>query len=163
VDNSKSSIKFAGEHAENPFKGAFESWKANIQFDATKLEESALDVTIDTASAKTGNAMYDGTLPTADWFDVKETPNARFISKSITRVPDGSYRADGTLTIRGVSKPFTLPFTLDPKDAAGKEVQANAVFSIDRLAFDVGKQSDGKAEWVGRDIDISLHIVAFRL
>lgn len=163
VEPSKSSIQFAGKHAENPFKGAFENWQAKINFDAQKLEASSLDVTVDTASAKTGNAMYDGTLPSADWFDVSKTNTATFVSKNIERVPDGSYRANGTLTIRGISKPFTLPFTLDPADASGKEVSANAVVSLDRLDFDLGKQSDSAADWVTRDIDISVHIVALRL
>jgi len=163
VDTQKSSIRFSGEHAETPFKGAFEEWQASISFDPEKLETSKLDVTIDTKSAKTGNAMYDGTLPSEDWFDVEAYPHARFVSESIERAKDGSYNAKGTLTIRDVTKPFTLPFTLKDVDATGKKAEANAAFKINRLSFDLGKESDGSADWVSRDIDVRLYIVAVRL
>ncbi len=162
VDSKQSRITFSGEHAENQFKGEFKAWHATILFDAKHLESSALDVSIDTGSAETGNRMYDETLPTKDWFDSEQHPQARFKSTSITRAQDGSFVAKGELTIRNIVKPIMLPFTLEPNNAESNEVHAKATLKIDRLAFAIGKESDEKAEWVSRDIGMQLYIVALK-
>lgn len=156
----KSSIAFRGTHAAEPFSGSFTKWTATIQFDPANLNTSRLEVTIDTASATTGNKMYDGTLPSADWFDAKKFPQARFVSTRIEKTADGSFIATGDLTIRDVTLPITLPFTLTPADAATPHVRANASVTLDRLAFKIGAQSDANAEWVGREIAVTITLEA---
>jgi len=160
VDAAQSKISFAGEHAGTAFKGQFEKWTAAIEFDAANLPASRIDVTVETASAKTGNAMYDGTLPSADWFASDRFPQARFISTAITQNADGSYLAKGNLTIRDVTKPVEFTFTLSPPDASTPAVNADAKFSLERLAFGIGQESDPKAEWVSANIALELHVVA---
>lgn len=152
VDKTQSRIEFSGTHAGKPFKGAFGTWDAAIKFDDANLAASSVKVTIDTASAKTGDAMYDGTLPTADWFDVKNYPQAIFISESITKRPDGSYNAKGQLTIRGKAVPVTFDFALS--DLAAPPVKTTFTLTLDRLAHDIGMKSDAKAEWVSKEIPI---------
>ena len=55
----------------------------------------------------------------------------------------GRYVAAGVLTIRGVAKPLTLPFTLAITGAAAK---MNAAVQLNRLAFGVGQ-----GEWKATD------------
>lgn len=159
VDTKASKIAFSGTHADTPFSGNFEEWTAVLSFDAGDLENSKFIATFNTASAKTGNAMYDGTLPQADWFDVKNHPQATFTTTAIAAKPDGSgYSATGDLTIRGVTKPVQFDFTLS--DLAQSPVTAKATLTINRLDFDIGKKSDASAEWVSRDITLTLDITA---
>lgn len=159
VDHKNSKIEFSGTHAGDPFKGAFGTWTALIRFDPADLAGSNIVATFDTASAKTGNSMYDGTLPQADWFDVKNHPQATFASTAISAKEDGSgYTATGDLTLRGVTKPVSFDFTLGA--LAETPVTAKASFTIDRLDFDIGKKSDAKAEWVSREIVLTLDITA---
>lgn len=157
VDYKNSKITFSGTHADNAFTGTFGTWKALIRFDPADLAGSQITATFDTNTARTGNSMYDGTLSQADWFDVKNHPQATFTSTTLTAKEDGSgYTATGDLTLRGITKPVSFDFTLG--DLAQVPTTAKASFSIDRLDFDIGKKSDAPAEWVGREIVLTLDI-----
>lgn len=155
VNYSDSKIGFSGTHAGNAFTGQFETWNADINFDENDFDSSSVSVTFNTASAKTGNTMYDGTLPAADWFDVQNHPEAKFQSTSFTKHDDG-YSVTGDLTIRNITHSITFDFQLNDSTPT----IMTATFPIDRLQFDIGKKSDGSAEWVGREIIINLNISA---
>ncbi len=157
VDPAKSAIVFAGENSGEKFSGKFGAWTAEISFDEAKPEISTVKVTIDTASADTGNKSYDMTLPQKEWFDVKGHPQAVFESKEIKSLGDHKYEAKGTLTIKGITHDITLPFALTIKDG---HALMTADLKLNRLDFDIGKQSDPKAEWVSQDIDLSVHLEA---
>lgn len=158
VDKAKSHVAFAGEHAGTPFKGEFKSWTADISFDPAALGTSSVKVVFDTASATTGNKMYDGTLPNDDWFDTAKHPQAVFTSKEISAAGEGKYLAKGDLVIRGISKPVELSFTLS--DLTKSPVIAKGTLVIDRLAYDIGKKSDSSAEWVSREIPVAFELHA---
>jgi cytochrome b561 len=161
-DYSQSTIRFKGTHAGNAFEGTFQQWKADIRFDAANLAESQFRVTIETASAHTGNKMYDGTLPTEDWFDVKNHPQAMFESQSITLLAEGKYRVEGKLTLRNFTEPVAFDFALIPADGKAEKVEATASLALNRLLFGIGKKSDAKAEWVSEEIGLEIKLVANR-
>lgn len=158
VDKTASHVKFAGEHAGTKFEGAFKEWDAQVSFDPAALGESSLKATFQPSSAVTGNKMYDGTLPTADWFDVANHAEASFVSKTITAGEGGAYVAEGDLTIRGITHPAKFTFTVS--DLAASPVTAKGSFVVDRLSYDLGKKSDATAEWVSKDITVTLEISA---
>ncbi len=85
-----STITFAGTHAGTPFTGTFETFSAAIDFDPANVAATRVKATIDLASAKTGNAMFDGTLPNDDWFNTKATPTATFTSTVVEKQADGT-------------------------------------------------------------------------
>lgn len=157
IDKAESAIGFSGTHAGDAFEGSFHVWDADIQFDPEALEASAITVTIDTSSAKTGNSMYDGTLPSKDWFNVKEYPSATFKSETITKADDGTYKAEGTLTLRDVSQPIAFTF---PLDVTTSPVTTEFTLPLDRLAYGIGVASDPKAEWVSQEINVMVKVVA---
>lgn len=161
VDYDASTITFSGTHAGDAFEGLFEDWNMQITFNPDDLSTSRIKARFTLDSAKTGNATYDGTLPQGDWFDVKNHPEGVFTSTAITTNDDGSYGAEGDLTLRGITQPVRFDFTLSDLDA--DPVMVAATFPIDRLAFDIGKKSDAKAEWVGQMITLTLAIQASRV
>lgn len=156
-DYSKSYIKFNGIHAEKNFDGKFEKWQAEINFDENNLNASSIKVVIDTASAKTGDKMYDGTLPTQDWFAIKEFPNAEFISTKLSKNNDNSYKAEGKLRIKNITLPISFDFQLDKIDSVTTKTAFNLI--IDRLAFAIGKKSDGDAKWVKKEIKVDVFLL----
>ena len=158
VDIAASSIGFAGTHADNPFNGKITGFTADVDFDPAALDKSHIKAEFELATAATGNAMYDGTLPQADWFDVAQWPKATFVSRKILANDDGSYTASGDLTIRNITKPIDLKFTLS--DLAKAPVTATGKLEIDRLAYDIGRKSDPKAEWVSQTITVDVKLVA---
>ena len=155
IDHAKSGIAFAGAHMGNPFTGRFESWDGNIEFDPAAPGSAVVLMTIDTASAKTGNATYDGTLPQADWFDVDAYPQARFEAFGATAQGEGRFTLDGKLTIRSNSVPVGLPF-----EASDKEARAEATITLNRLDFGIGAESDPDGQWVSKEITVTITLVA---
>jgi cytochrome b561 len=160
LDKKVSVMRFSGEHAGKPFQGTFEQWDADIQFDKDVLEKSRIQVTIKTGSAKTGDKMYDGTLPSQDWFDVINYPTAQFISKRITLQEDGQHKMEGYLTIKQHKHPVVFSFRLEESEDSNVTTQFS--FPIKRLDFAIGKESDAKAEWVSSDILINVTLKASR-
>ena len=160
VDHSKSSLTFAGNHAGTDFVGKFMDWSAEIEFDAANVEESEFSAEFVLKSARTGNRQYDGTLPTADWFNTRKTPVGEYASTLVTHVEGNTYRADGTLSLRGVEVPVSFEFLLD--DPEGSTVRATASFDVMRLDWGLGVASDPASEWVTNEISIEIDIVATR-
>lgn len=158
IDYEQSAVQFSGTHAGNTFEGAFETWEGTITFDPNDLENSKVSFEFDLSTAKTGDKMYDGTLPQADWFDVKNHPTGIFESTNITAKEDNTYSVEGTLTLCGISNPLTFDVTLS--DLNETPVTAEATFEIDRLAYEIGKKSDAKAEWVSQNIALNVSIAA---
>jgi len=156
VNYETSQISFSGEHAGQAFQGEFTDFETTINFDPDNLANSFITVLFQTASATTGNAMYDGTLPSADWFDVKNYPTATFASRSFRENADGTYTVEGALTLKETVRNIAFDFTLTGEDP----VHAKAQFFMDRLAYNIGVKSDPQAEWVSKDIKITLHLEA---
>lgn len=157
VDPAKSAITFSGMQVGTPFTGRFGRFEARIVFDPGKPEAGQATVLIDLASARTGDVQRDEALPQKDWFDTKSTSQARFEASRFVSKGNGDYDAVGTLTIRGTTRPLTLPFhlTLDPK-------QAHAVGHVGlvRTDFGVGQGAWTSGEWVGLDVGVDIDLVA---
>jgi polyisoprenoid-binding protein YceI len=74
-------------------------------------------------------------LQGGDFFASSANPTATWRSTSVRRTGENRYSASGTLSLKGVSKPQSLTFTLSGKDLK-RHVEGSA--SIDRNAFGVG-------------------------
>ncbi|MCH2038361.1 MAG: YceI family protein [Rickettsiales bacterium] len=160
VDYPASYVRFTGTHAGNQFEGAFSEWQADIHFNPDGLDESHINATFITKTALTGNSLYDGTLPQEDWLNVTAYPEALFRSTQITYLQDNNYRIEGDLTIRNVTHPIS--FEAQISDLIVMPVQVDATFAIDRIRFEMGLASDKNADWVSKDITISLRLKAQR-
>lgn len=157
IDPAQSHIRFSGTHAGNAFEGRFKTWDALIDFDPVAPEKAKVEVTVDLASASTGNPTYDGTLPEADWLNSKSESTAKFRTNTITKSAENEYLAEGTLMLRSASIPVKLPFKLVIADGtatlSGKTI-------LKRLDFGIGKDSDASGEWVSLDIPLDIAVVA---
>lgn len=158
VDKGKSRIEFTGSQTGKEFTGSFSSFDVSVVFDPANLAAARIKATIDMASAKAGDRQRDDALPSKDWFSVASFPTAVFESSDI-RAAGSSYEASGTLTLRGVSKDLTLPFSLD---ISGDHAVADGSVSLVRSDFGVGQGEFVTGEWVGLDVKVSVHIEANR-
>ncbi len=155
VDTGKSAITFSGTHAGDAFEGRFEDWIASIKFDPAAPESAVVLVTIETASAKTGNSLYDGTLVGADWFNVETFPQARFEAFGAAADGSGAYTLDGKLTIRDHSIPVSVVFQANESEAS-----ADSTVTLQRLEFGMGAESDPSGSWVSLEIPVTVKLVA---
>lgn len=157
IDPAKSRLGFSGTQTGKPFDGAFQRFEADINFDPENLEGSSITVTIDTSSAVTGDRQRDSALPGSDWFASKTFPKARFEATRISAKPDGSFIADGELTIRDVTRQLALPFTVE---ITGDQAVAKGEVSLMRSEFGVGRGEFETGQWVGLEVSVTVSITA---
>jgi len=159
VQPDKSHLGFSGTQTGAPFKGNFGTWRAEIAFDPAHPEAAHAKVTIDLASARTGDTQRDTALPQSDWFDVKHFPQATFEASGFTPKGGDTYEATGKLTIRGVTKDVVLPFTLA---VAGDGATAKGHLGLVRTAFGVGQGPWTSGEWVALEVGVDFDLVAVK-
>lgn len=157
VDAANSTLAFEVAQGSAPLKGTFTTWDASIDFDVSAPENAVILATINAASASTGNPQFDTTLPAADWFDAAGFPVAEFKAEGASLVEGNSYRADGTLTIKGASHPVSLDFTLDIN---GDTAKATGTAKLNRLDYQLGASVG--ADTVGDVVTVTLDLTATR-
>ncbi|MFK3651141.1 YceI family protein [Lysobacter enzymogenes] len=134
VQQPGSTLTFATKYQGEVFAGNFPGFTARLSFDPAKLDGSKLDVVIPLAGANSKNAERDDTLKGGDFFDIAKFPQARYSATKFRSLGGNNYAADGSLTLRGVSKPVTLTFTWTAGD---KPVLAGKA-TVKRLDYNVG-------------------------
>jgi cytochrome b561/polyisoprenoid-binding protein YceI len=157
VNAGASSIAFGGDHAGAPIAGRFSQWQADIRFSPEDLAGSRVRVDIQTGSATTENPLHQATLREGEWFAPDRFPTATFEARTFRALGSDRYEAQGTLRIRDQTLPVTLPFTLR---ITGERATMRATLSIDRVAAGMGLASDPGAEWVSRQIPVTIQVEA---
>ncbi|MDL2171690.1 MULTISPECIES: YceI family protein [Asaia] len=159
VDKAHSRFGFTGTQTGTPFRGSFTQYEPQIALDPAHPETGRIDMTIDLASAQTGDRQRDTALPGSDWFDTATFPEAHFVSSAIRRVQGDQYQASGTLTLRGVTQPVTLDFTLD---VTGETAHAKGHADLLRSRFGVGQGPWSTGQWVALEVSVVFDLTAHR-
>ena len=157
VDQAHSKLGFESQAMGEAVEGSFQRWDADIRFDPKQLGRSKVVVTIQTGSAVTGDAEHDQTAQGADWLATAMFPTATFQAQSFKDLGGGHYEADGDLTIRGVSKPQVLPFTLA---ITGDAAQMTGETTVDRSLFGVGQGAYGGPDVVPLAVTVKVDLSA---
>lgn len=159
VDAANSKLGFKGAFNGDAFNGVFHRWSAQIAFDPKNLAASKASVSVDVASAATGDADRDQAMPTADWFSAKTQPRASFVTSSFKDLGGGRYQAVGNLTLRGVTRPVVLPFTLA---ISGDTARMNGSVVLNRTAFGIGQGQWKTGEVVATEVSVNIALTAHR-
>ena len=97
------------------------------------LEQSRIEITIQTASLYADKEKLTKHLKSPDFFDVAQFPTAVFRSTEIKKEGEG-HLISGDLTLHGVTKRISFPASVAVTEA---QVSANSEFSIDRKDFGI--------------------------
>jgi polyisoprenoid-binding protein YceI len=97
-----------------------------------------LDIKIDAASVDTGSAMKNGKLKGKDFFDVQSNPYITFHSNKIVQTGPNTFDVPGTFTIRGVSKPESLTFTVSGVGTGKGEIKGTMAFDRKEYGMNSG-------------------------
>jgi cytochrome b561/polyisoprenoid-binding protein YceI len=157
--NRGSSLAFSSSWGGAPINGRFDRWTADIRFSPDALARSKVSVSIDLASVVTGDAQRDQSMGGADWFDVANHPKATFTATRFEKTSEDRYVAHGQLTLRGVSRPQRLPFTLKIE---GDKARVSGVTSLDRTAFGVGQGEWKSTDQIPAAVKVSIELSATR-
>ena len=165
IDPSHSSAHFSVRHMMIAnVKGEFTKVAGTVTFNPENPSESKVEATIDVASLHTRDEQRDTHLRSADFFDVANFPEIRFVSTSVEADGEGEYKVKGGLTIRGVTRETTLRVegpTPEIKDPWGNtKAGATASTKIKRkdfgLLWNVALEAGGVL--VGDDVSINLEV-----
>lgn len=167
MDVAHSVIGFSIRHNELALvKGRFKTFEGTIHLDEKDVTKSSVEFTAKVDSIDTGIEARDKHLRTADFFQVEKYPDMTFKSTRVER-KGKSLILYGDLTLKGVTKPLTLPFTLTGaiKDGRGNtRIGVAAQTLIDRRDFGItwGHALPGGGFDVAHDVSIDLQMEAFQ-
>ena len=139
----------------------FDRTSGKVVYDKA-AKTGSVDVVIDMKSVNTGSTLFNEHIQAANFLDTAAYPTATFKSNRVHFEGDNVAKIDGTLTIKGISKPVTLEVTsfrnamhpMANKDAIG----ANATTRIKRSDFNAAKY----APHVGDELTLTIALEAIR-
>jgi cytochrome b561/polyisoprenoid-binding protein YceI len=143
-------LAFTVDNGGSPLRGTFSDWSGAIKFDPDHPENADLSITVGLASASLGDATQDDMLQGPDFFASGANPRATWRSTNVTQTGPGRYRAAGTLSLRGASRPQTVNFTLT---GSGLKRRVAGTAAIDRSAFGIGEGEAG--EGLGKTVSLT--------
>ena len=132
VNPSNSKIEFVGAKVTASHDGGFTDFSGKVDL-AEPVEQSRIEITIQTASLYADKEKLTKHLKSPDFFDVEKFPTATFRSTGIKK-EGPQHTITGDLTLHGVTKRISFPATIQVTDA---QVKANAEFSINRKDFGI--------------------------
>ena len=162
VDQSHTYPRFSYSHLGlSSQTSSFSKTTGTVVFDAA-AKTGSVDITIDMKTVNTGFADFNGHIQGEDFLDTAKFPTATFKSSRVVFEGDKPKSIEGTLTIKGVSRPVTLTVTsfaaLQHPMAKKQALGANAYTVIKRSEFNAGKYVPLVSVEVR--IDISIEAIA---
>jgi polyisoprenoid-binding protein YceI len=149
-----SSVGFVGTQQGTKFNGRFETFTAAISLDVADPTKGSIVGTVQLDSVNTRDHDRDASLLDKDWFNAREFPEAKFESQKIEKAADGSYVANGNLTLKGTTKPVAMKFTLQGSGATAKFA---GNMTINRFDFNVG-EGWNDTSWVAQDVAVDVKL-----
>ena len=132
IDPSNSKVEFVGAKVTASHPGGFTDFSGKLDL-GDPLEQSRIEITIQTASLYADKDKLTKHLKSPDFFDVAQFPTAVFRSTEIKKEGEG-HLISGDLTLHGVTKRISFPASVAVTEA---QVSANSEFSIDRKDFGI--------------------------
>ena len=139
LDPTQSEITFLAISRLDDAHGSFGAFTADVAFDPDTVANSTVRFIIQPASIATGIDRRDDHLRSCSFFCVDSFPQILFQSQKVTRVGPDRYNIGGSLTIRGITRPMTIPARMI--SSAGGAARFNGEFDMDRRDFGLGYSS----------------------
>ena len=153
----RSEIRFVSKQMGANVEGRFRRWKANVDFRPNDLAHSKAGFEIELASIDLASEESESEIRRPLWFDTAKYPVATFASTAIKDVGGDRYEIAGTLAMKGIARDVVVPVVLK-RDAAGNSV-AEGLFTVRRLAFNIGEGPWADTEAVADDVTVRVRIV----
>ena len=139
--------------------GRLRAFSGRGAFDPAAPERSALELVLDLRAVDMGSAAASALARSGDWFAVARHPEGRFRLDGLAPLADGRWRAEGTLRLRGVTRPMAAELSLTV-DAAEARVVGEAV--VAPAEFGIGGGPTGLLVRLGPEIRVRFDLRALR-
>jgi polyisoprenoid-binding protein YceI len=147
--------------------GRFRDFAGTITYDPQNPAAARARATIKTASIDTDNDRRDNHLRSADFFEAEKYPEITFTAGRLREARGDGFKLDGTLTMRGVTRPITLDVEKVglARGPDGRERMAfNATTTLDRTQYGLtwSRATEAGGLVVGNDVQIVLELETVR-
>jgi polyisoprenoid-binding protein YceI len=157
LDPARTRVGFVARHTmATSVVGRFSTFVGRVHV-SDDVSDSTVQVTIQAASIETRNPRRDQALRDK-FLDAPHHPAITFSSTSVNQVDETTFDVAGDLTIRGTTRPVTIPLTLTAAEP-------------DRLVF-TGTATINRREWgahwsavgflVANDVRLELEVTTIR-
>ena len=162
IDGSHTLPRFSYDHhGYSTQLSRFDKTSGKITIDRA-AKTGSVNVVIDTTSVNTGYQLFNEHIQGEDFLNTAKYPTATFTSNTVKFDGDKISSIDGTLTLKGISKPVTLtvtsslckPHPMVKKEACG----ANATTVVKRSDFNMAKY----VPYVGDEVTITVPVEAIK-
>jgi polyisoprenoid-binding protein YceI len=141
--------------------GKFADFTATIVYDEADVTKSSVTAKIKTASIDTGIERRDAHLRTPDFFDAEKYPEITFQSTRVEK-KGKQLLAHGTLTMHGVTKEISIPFTITGKNTNPDKktvVGFSGRLTLNRRDYGIAYQNKANPTFIGDEIEIQLNLI----
>jgi polyisoprenoid-binding protein YceI len=152
IDETQSRLGFQYRAMGAPVEGEFHRYLADIQWDPTKPASARIQLDVDTGSIDAGLPDATAEAIKSDFFDSRRHPWARFVSSAVQPQDKGRYLLQGSLTIKGISHPVSLPILLR---ADGSAQQLKGTFILKRLDYAIGQGQWADASALANEVAVA--------
>lgn len=140
--------------------GTFSGSTGQLQFDENDWSQSSVSVSVPVASLNLGDEDLQKKILDGTFFDIDKYAKSTFVSQRIEKKSDTTGIAHGVLTIRNISQPVSLDFTMNllkrhPLNFK-RTIGFSATAKISRKAFGM----DAWSTVIGDDVKILIELEA---
>ena len=125
IESAQINFVFVSKDVEGTIAG-FES---SSSIDFRHIEASTFKGSVSVETLKTGNMLRDWSLKKSKYFNEDDYPRILYESHSISKTENG-FAADGTVTIKGTSKPLIIEFRRKGDQLIGTAAMYTSDFNI---------------------------------
>lgn len=140
--------------------GRFNDFDASLDFDPENIENSSLEVIVNTASLDVNLPEFEEELR-ADWFNVEQFPQAVYRTTSLAEaIDENTFVFNGELTFMGVTAPVALEvdFHRGARDISRRlqyVIGFSASASVQRSAFGLDNLVN---IGIGDEVELEIHV-----
>jgi len=157
LDPVHSVALFRIQHLEaGLFWGRFNALEGSVRWSLDAKDSPALDVTATISKVDTGSEKLDGNLQGPNFFNAKEFPTIRFVSKSGAADGDRRWKVRGDLTLRGVTKEVEVDCVATGigEGPTGKKAGFECTLTIKRSDFGMKWGIEKPAKALGDEVKL---------
>lgn len=161
LDKDHAALLFKINHLGfSTFIGRFTDFDATLDFDPEAIENSQLEVIVNTASINVNLPEFEEDLRGPSWFNVEQYPQAIFrTTRFIEAVDEDTFRFEGDLTLLGNTGPVELlvNFNGGGRNFLTRRYTLGFSGSVNFLRSDFGL--DNMVSFgVGDEIELEIHV-----
>ena len=158
LDGEASTLAFGYSQMNVKMDGRFAALRATeLSFDPARPEAAKVSIEVALSGIDAGYDEANTELAKDEWLALAAHPVATFTSTGVEALGDNRYQVTGELSIKGVTRTVTAPFTFAQDGDAGV---FEGDFTFQRADFGVGEGEWRDFSIVANDIRISFRIVA---